>query len=255
MRRPLVCHAGVAVMAEVRRKRDPHRLGDLGTVLAVAGDAAARVEAGEIPGVARVGELRLGMRVFRGLELGLVAVEAGLLADPAEGRVAAAASELDLVMAVRCPARKEEALVAAGDAERQVQGDAESRQNPGESEEAGAHGIRSSRTPGYGRRAAPAGARPRQGGARRSGGRGAEKAGCQEADHQDPVEPGPEPQAGMGDEGDQGKHRDGDVSEAPPLKVPHPVNFQRLRRENPAAAASAQPSSANPVAFLHQPSR
>ena len=70
--RAVVGHVLVAEIAVVLGQRDAHRLGDAGTMLLMAGHAVAGVEHLGAVGIARIGELRLRMRVVRGFQLGAV---------------------------------------------------------------------------------------------------------------------------------------------------------------------------------------
>ncbi len=96
----LLDHVEVALDAEVARDGDAGPR-SLGHVLAVAGHARARVEARGALGVARIGELDVGVRVAFGGERGAVAPAARVVLHAAKGRVALLAGDLDLVMAVR----------------------------------------------------------------------------------------------------------------------------------------------------------
>ena len=120
--------------AEIFREGHAHRVGDVRVVLNVAAGAVTRVQYFDQIGIARVGELRLRVRIECGFQLVAVAIGAGILQHfvSAQRRsVAGITGQLDLVVAMGGLPRHKHLLFAwRGQPERQQPGGTEHESEP-----------------------------------------------------------------------------------------------------------------------------
>lgn len=134
MARAFLCDLRMAAEAMVLGDGETHSACEPRPVLAMTGDAAARVHDGQAVGVARVREQALGVGVFGGLERLAVAVDASRLQDriAAVGLgVADRAGDLDLMMPAHARAGQEQAGIAAREGVVQPPGGSQGEDGPG----------------------------------------------------------------------------------------------------------------------------